>query len=128
MSESSSQNREWKCYVGDMMEFAEKVLGYTNELDQETFLADDRTYDATLRNLELIGEAARRIPINVREAHPDIPWHAIVGTRNRLAHGYLGISDSVVWSIIEDAIPALLPQLRSLLEAYETDDGSCAQQ
>ena len=111
-------------YVRDMIEFAEKILDYTNGLDQEAFLADGRTYDAALRNLELIGEAATYIPIDIRDAHPDVPWRAIIGTRNRLAHGYLSIIDSVVWSIIEDAIPALLPQLRSLLENRETGDGS----
>lgn len=109
-------------YILDMMEFADRVLAYTNGLDQEGLLADDRTYDATLRNLELIGEAATHIPIDVREAHTEIPWHAIIGTRNRLAHGYLTISDSVIWSIIEDAVPTLLKQLRSLLADCETDD------
>lgn len=124
MSEASSHHREWKCYAGDMIEFAEKVLAYTSGFDQETLLDDDLVYDATLRNIQLIGQAANHVPSDVREAHPEIPWHAIIGTRNRLAHTYLSISDSVIWSIIEDAIPALLPQLRSLLAVYETDHDS----
>ena len=116
MSDAPGQSREWRFYVGDMLRFAEKALAYTEGLDQAAFLADERTYDATLRNIELIGEAANHIPIEVQRAHPDIPWHAIVGARNRLAHGYLQISDSVIWSIIEDAIPALLPELRDILD------------
>ena len=79
MSEESSHHREWAMYLRDMLEFAEKVLAYTSGFDQETLLADDRTYDATLRNLELIGEAATHIPIDVREAHSEIPWRAIRG-------------------------------------------------
>ena len=95
MSDAKEKSREWRFYVQDMIEFSEKVLAYTENLDQDTFIADTLIYDATLRNLELIGEAATHIPAEVREAYPDIPWHAIVGTRNRLAHGYLGLSDTV---------------------------------
>ena len=97
------------------------MLSYTEGLDQRTFLADDRTYDATLRNLELIGEAATHVPSEVRKAHPDIPWYAIVGTRNRLAHGYLHMSDYVIWSIIQDAIPELVPSLQALLDTTGED-------
>jgi len=79
------------------------------------------TYDATLRNIQLIGEAATHIPSGVREAHPEIPWRAIVGTRNRLAHSYLTISDDVIWTIIQDAIPKLLPSLQSMLDTTEED-------
>lgn len=121
MSDAESRSREWRFYVQDMIEFCERVLSYTEDLDQQAFLADRRTYDATLRNLELVGEAATHVPGEVRKAHPDIPWHAIMGTRNRLAHGYLHISDDVIWSIIQDAIPELVPSLRALLDTTGED-------
>ena len=120
MSDAESGPREWRLYVQDMIEFCGRVLSYTEGL-RRTFLADSRTYDATLRNLELIGEAATHVPSKVRNAHPDIPWHAIVGTRNRLAHGYLRISDHVIWSIIQDAIPDLVPSLQALLDTTGED-------
>lgn len=119
MCEAERQRRHWTLYVQDMLAFGEKVLAFTDGLDQATFTADVRTYDATLRNIELIGEAATHIPVVVRAAHPDIPWRAIVGARNRLAHGYLDISDSVIWSIVQDAIPDLLPKLRRLLDSVQ---------
>ena len=72
MSDAKEQPREWRFYVQDMIEFSEKVLAYTENLDQDAFIADTLTYDATLRNLELIGEAATHIPAEVREAYPDI--------------------------------------------------------
>ena len=78
------QVREWRFYIQDMIGFSEKVLSYSAGLDQEALVADERTYDAILRNLELIGEAATHIPGDVRDAHPEVPWHAIIGTRNRL--------------------------------------------
>ena len=67
-------SREWRFYLDDMMEFAGKVLSYTEGLDQDGFVESELTYDATLRNLELIGEAAGRIPEEVRAAYPQIPW------------------------------------------------------
>ncbi len=116
MSEADRELRPWRFYIQDMIDFSEKVLAYTEGMDQEAFIADGLTYDATMRNLQLIGEAARHIPGQVRQAHSEIPWHAIIGTRNRLAHSYLTISDSIVWGIIQEAIPDLLPALRNLVE------------
>ncbi|MCY4409662.1 MAG: DUF86 domain-containing protein [Caldilineaceae bacterium] len=117
MSETDREARSWRFYIQDMIDFSEKVLAYTEGLDQEAFLADGLTYDATMRNLQLIGEAATHIPGEIREAHSEIPWHAIIGTRNRLAHSYLTISDRIIWGIIQEAVPDLLPALRSLLES-----------
>ena len=119
MCDAEPQEREWYFYVQDMLEFGERALTYTDGLDQSEFTADSRTYDATLRNIELIGEAATHIPEDVRESNPEIPWRDIIGVRNRLAHGYLHISNSVVWSIVQDAIPELLPQLRRLLDSID---------
>ena len=121
MSDADQPPREWRFYVVDMIEFAEKVLAYTKDVDQDTLVADPLRYDAVLRNLELIGEAATHIPGHVRAAHPDVPWRAIVGLRNRLAHGYLTISDSVVWTTIQEAVPSLVPSLRSVLNATADD-------
>ena len=119
MSDKSGISREWRCYIHDMIGFCEKVGIYTRGLDRDAFIANDMIYDATLRNLELIGEAAAHVPEAIREAHPEIPWRAVVGVRNRLAHGYLGIDDDAVWSIVREHIPALLPALRNLLAASD---------
>ena len=105
---------EWRLYLDDMIDFAGKVMTYTNGLDQTGFVASGLTYDATLRNLELIGEAATHIPDKVRAAHPEIPWRMIIATRNRLIHGYLGIDDDTLWSIIRDDVPELLSLLKAL--------------
>ena len=97
---SDTSHREWRFYLDDMIDFAGKVLAYTDGLDQAGFVASGLTYDATLRNLELIGEAATHIPDEVHAAHPEIPRRMIIATRNRLIHGYLGIDDDTLWSII----------------------------
>ena len=116
MCEAEHEARNWRLYVQDMCEFSEKVLTYTEGLDQDTFVAEGLIYDATLRNIELIGEAATHIPSEVREAHPEIQWRQIIGTRNQVAHVYLGLDDDVIWDIICTDIPRLLPALRHLLE------------
>lgn len=111
---SDPRRREWRFYLDDMIGFAEKVLTYTDGLTQAGFVANGLAYDATLRNLELIGEAATHIPDDIRLAHPEIPWRMIVATRNRLIHAYLGVDDDTLWSIIQDDAPELLARLKAL--------------
>jgi len=115
---SEPTQREWRFYLDDMIEFAGKVIAYTDGLDQAAFVAHDLTYDATLRNLELIGEAATHIPESVRKLSSEIPWRMIIATRNRLIHGYLGVDDDTLWSIIQDEVPELLTKLE-ILRAQE---------
>ena len=79
-----------------MIAFAEKVVAYTKGLDQQAFVASSLVYDATLRNLELIGEAATHVPEDVRAAHRQVPWRLVVATRNRLIHGYLGVDNDTL--------------------------------
>jgi uncharacterized protein with HEPN domain len=83
-------------------------------MSQEEFESNSLSYDAITRNIELIGEAATRIPEEIRASYPNIPWRQIIATRNQLIHGYLGIDNDVLWSIVQDDIPSLLQQLRSL--------------
>jgi uncharacterized protein with HEPN domain len=107
--------REWRFYVEDMVAFCDKVSTYTQGLDRSTFAVDPMRYDATLRNLELIGEAATHVPQTVRDSAPDVPWRLIVAVRNRLIHGYLGIDDDTLWSIVSDDVAPLRAALIRLL-------------
>ncbi len=117
---SDHTKREWRFYLDDMIGFAGKVLVYTNELNQAAFVASELVYDATLRNLELIGEAATHIPDEIRTNSQEIPWRMIIATRNRLIHGYLGIDDDTLWSIIQDDIPELLSHLKDLKDGSQS--------
>ena len=115
-----NMERDWRLYVDDMISFAEKVLAYTEGFDRQRFEASGLTYDATVRNLELIGEAATRLPKTVHESAPHIQWRQIISMRNRLIHGYLGIDNDTLWSIIRDDVPPLLNELLVLKKAaYE---------
>ena len=111
---SDAAPRAWRFYLDDMIGFADRVVAYTTGLDQAGFVASQLHYDATVRNLELIGEAATHLPDAVRRANPRVPWRMIVATRNRPIHGYLGIDNDTLWSIARGNIPALLAQLREM--------------
>jgi len=114
-----SSQREWRFYVSDMIGFAEKVAAYTDGLDQERFVASGLNYDATVHNLIMVGEAATHIPDHVRDFASDIEWRQVIGTRNRLIHGYLGINDDVLWDVIRNEIPVLIEQLHALKKAAD---------
>jgi uncharacterized protein with HEPN domain len=114
---SDAAAREWRFYIDDMISFAEKVIAYTDGFDRDRFIASGLNYDATLRNLELIGEAASHVPDVVRAAHPRVPWRLVIATRNRLIHGYLGIDNDTLWSIVVTDVPALLLSLRGVKSA-----------
>jgi uncharacterized protein with HEPN domain len=109
--------RAWHFYIDDMIGFAERVITYTEGMNQIGFIASALNYDATVRNLELIGEAATHVPEAVRTANSQIPWRLIIATRNRLIHGYLGIDNDTLWSIIRGDIPNPLPNLIALRES-----------
>jgi len=113
--------RAWQFYLDDMIGFAENVLSYTEGYDQQGFELSKLNYDATVRNLELIGEAATHIPQHVCEFAAQIPWRQVIATRNRLIHGYLGIDNDTLWSIIRDDTPALLNELVALKQAVDSN-------
>ena len=107
-------SREWRLYIADMREFCARVAEYTDGLSREDFEKTRLVYDATLRNLELIGEAARNVPDEVRAKAPDVPWRRVVAVRNILIHGYLGIDNDVIWDIVQNEIGKLLRALEKL--------------
>ncbi len=91
-----------------------KIKRYTHELDFDEFVEDDKTIDAVIRNFEIIGEAANRIPDDYREKHSEIDWFRIRGFRNRIVHEYFGVDLGVVWTIISDYLDDLDSNITSL--------------
>ena len=114
MSESSRPKR-WDIYIQDMLDSCQSVVTYTSGVNRASFLANREKYDATVRNVEIIGEAATKLPEHVREANPEIPWRAVIDARNRLIHGYRDIDDDKLWAIIRQHVPELIKRLTPLL-------------
>lgn len=123
MPSPSEAGRDRRLYVEDMLEFSDRAMRYAAGLNLEALLQDTMRYDAILRNIELIGEAASRLGPEDRALAPDVPWREIVGTRNRVAHGYLGISPTTVWDILTVELPALRPRQEALLSRLPRAEG-----
>ena len=117
MSREDREQRSWPDSVHDMIDFCNRALDHTASLDQQSVVSTQVVYDATLRNLTLIGQAATHFPDHVRRAHPEIPWRKIVGARNHMMHRYFVIDDELFWEMVTVDVPALLPQLHVLLES-----------
>jgi uncharacterized protein with HEPN domain len=110
-----SDPRRDRDYLGDIVEAAERVLSYAGGFSFESFLEDGRTQDAVLRNLQVIGEAARKISPELRSAHSFLPWREMTGLRNRIVHDYFGVDLEVVWVIVNDELPVLLREIQAIL-------------
>ena len=102
--------------IEDILESARRIKRYTNELDYEAFLADEKTVDAVVRNFEIIGEAANRLGDDFRNLYPDVEWNRIRGFRNRIIHEYFGIDYRIVWTIIESYLDDLIGKLSSIVD------------
>ena len=119
MDESDRPVRDWRIPVQDMIRFGERVVSQTAGMDYGQFVEDAVVYDMAQFNILRIGEAANRIPQEIRNAHPEIDWQGIRGARNLIAHEYDRVDETAVWNIVRAHIPALLPQLRALLDAED---------
>ena len=108
--------RSPKVTVIDLLNSINKLLFYTEGKSFEEFIASDILVDAVIRNIEVMGEAANRLPEHFLQKHPEIRWNKIISTRNRLIHGYDSIENEVIWDIIENDIPNLKIQIENLLE------------
>ncbi len=100
--------------VEDIIDSANKILAYTQHLSFEAFINDSKTVDAVIRNFEIIGEAANRLPDDFKEKYPNVDWHRIRGFRNRIVHDYFGIDYSIVWNIKESFLADLVKSLKAL--------------
>ena len=107
--------RDITLLLEDMLDAALKIRRYTNNLTFDSFINDEKTIDAVVRNFEIIGEAANRIGPDFRTENPEIEWKRIRGFRNRIVHDYFGIDYEIVWTIVENYVTELIEWLEVLL-------------
>jgi len=109
-------HRDWLLRIEDILEAIGRIESYTHGLTFEDFCDDSKTVDAVVRNLEVIGEAARNLHSDVTARLPDVPWPDVRDMRNVLVHEYFGVDLAIVWATVKQDLPALAAALRTLLD------------
>nr|VFJ46443.1 MAG: Uncharacterized conserved protein, contains HEPN domain [Candidatus Kentron sp. DK]VFJ46869.1 MAG: Uncharacterized conserved protein, contains HEPN domain [Candidatus Kentron sp. DK] len=100
--------------IQDIKEAIDRITSYTSDMDYADFLLDHRTQDAVVRNIEILGEAAKLLSDETKGGYPVIPWKDIAGTRDKMIHDYFGVNIDIVWDIARNEVPFLSTQLRGL--------------
>ena len=108
-------SRNWVFYLEDILESARKVQRYTEGLRLEQFQSQDVVFDAVVRNLEIIGEAAKHLPPDARAMMPTVDWNKVAGFRDVIVHGYFGLDVHVIWDVVQSKIPALASSVENAL-------------
>ncbi len=109
-------DKDWRILVSDMIEYARHARAHASGMDEAAFTSDLKTIHAVTRCIEIIGEAARAVPDDVRARAPNVSWAQIVGTRHILAHAYGRVDPAILWALVDHGLAQLEADLAPLLE------------
>jgi uncharacterized protein with HEPN domain len=112
----SKKKRDWKLFIMEILESINKIEKYIEGLNYEQFVRDEKTKDAVVRNLEIIGEAANQLPKEIQQKFSNVPWAQIIAMRNRMIHGYFTMDYRIVWNIVKLDILSLKKELELILQ------------
>ncbi|EIM65097.1 HepT-like ribonuclease domain-containing protein [Desulfobacter postgatei] len=107
-------SRSWKFRIEDIIEALDRIFHYVKDLNYDGWMKDQKTIDAVIRNLEIIGEAAANVPREIQNLYVDIPWYQMKGMRNILIHEYFGVDNDVLWNTIQKDLPVLKEKLQAV--------------
>ncbi|MCX5915186.1 MAG: DUF86 domain-containing protein [Deltaproteobacteria bacterium] len=102
-------------YIKDILQNMQDAQDFIRGMSYEKFVADKKTFNAVVRSLEVIGEAAKNVPEEVRSKYPSVPWKEMAGMRDKVIHFYFGVNREAVWIAVKDRIPAVNPLIEQIL-------------
>jgi len=111
--------RDYQDYLNDILDAADKVLGFTANMSYESFAGDEKTVYAVIRCLEIIGEASKHIPDDIRRQNPDIPWKEMAGARDVLIHDYFGVDVETIWKTVQENVTVLRPLVARMIQEHK---------
>lgn len=113
--------REFRLYLDDILESIILIEEFTADTDFEQFFADEKTKNAVVKRIEIIGEATKNIPKHIRDKYRDLPWKQMARMRDKLSHEYFGIRYDIVWKVIKKRLPEIKPHIKKILKDMEAE-------
>jgi len=113
--------RRERLYLEDIIDSIEKIQSFTAEMDFNSFIRDDKTKSAVIREFEIIGEAAKNISLEIKQQHIEIPWSDMAKMRDKLIHWYFGINYQIIWKTVQERLPVIKTDIRKILLEIKDD-------
>lgn len=108
-------SRNYDLYLQDVVTAADRVASYIEGVTRDEFETDQMRLDAVIRNLQIIGEAIKKIPDSIQKRYPNIPWQEIAGLRNRVTHVYFDVDINIIWDVVHSELPVLKTQIQEII-------------
>ena len=116
--------RDYNLYLQDIVTAADRIASYIEDMTDSEFKADQMRIDAVIRNLQIIGEAVKKIPSSIRERDPSIPWQEIAALRNRVTHVYFDVDLNITWDVVQFELPMLKTQIQQILDSFHHESSN----